>query len=630
MPKIKPVSSAVMGSLQSLVIDRKITHEQRIKLAHGFRRLRFMKGRTRPPKQFQAIMGKNPPNMPTAWRHVQTIVGAVAKHRPQPKIILLDEVDIERKERGEKFLRLFDQFVERQANRAIHWKWIDNIIADGMGVKKWTRHPWKSFPDQRDNESEEEYLNRVGKFFYTKPLVPLRVRTVDPLTVFFPTNEWEPQDVLELSYRSLRDSLIQLRIAPRSGSLSSLRLLEAGEPYPRDEIPNIPHGSMEVTEFWTENTVYYGIAGQWFEMENPYSGIIPYEITWGYPTGSSDPALEFVSALYPFMKLGPWGDMMVAALVGWAMTATNPILTTWRDPIPNSLASEQETAITEIPWGKNVDLGIGGRAQFISPPDIGTSMKEGIETILSLQDRSALAPVVSGFLGTRTAGLAINSAVENAISFLEPVIDNIQIGQSNYYKKTLDFVSKVIKAPVYVSGFDFIEGGGTRKIESLIKWEPKDTNKVLDVLCDLKKDTLQDEITKGQHAAFMMEKGIFSKDRAMEWGGVEDVAAENRKMLKDAVRANPIVQQYLAQAAVQDEPPLAAMLEQAMSAQGGAMEGAPEGAPVEEPMMEEVGGGQGGMTPEGMPAGLRGGKTAGAPSVVPRGPNRVNPTPVRR
>ncbi len=628
MPKIKPVSQRVSGSLSSLVLDRKSFHRQRILLTHGLRKLRFLRNEQKPPKQFMKLFGKESITVPLAHKHVQTVVGAIAKHRPVYKFVMR-QVDDELRGEGERWATLFWQQMERRARKPLYWKWVDSIVADGMGVIKFTRHPWENFPERTENESEEEYLEKASGFLGQTPEVPLHARVVDPMTVFFPTYEWEPGDFMESGQRSITKTMRSLGITPEDGSMTNFRIVEMGEPYPEQEVPLIPDVTIEVSEIWTEDKVYFGFQENWFEYENPYNGIIPYVVTGGATTSSNDPALEFMSSLFPFQKLGPWTDAMVTSMVAWAMSVSNPILTTSRKPGPG-ITPNSETAIEEIPWGKHLDLGVGGEAGFASPPDIGNSMKEGIDLMTSLMDKSTLSPAASGFLGTRTAGLALSTAVEQALAMLIPTIDNMQMGMAESMKMVHRFINEVIKAPVYVSGFEALEGNGFKKEVGLLKWGPDDTSKVLDILVDIKKDTTQDEVSKGTHAAFMRDKGIWTEERAMLYSGVDDVAQERKGIMKDRARKHPVVEQYLAMQAVAEEPPLAAILQKALGEEeGGILEDTVQG-PAEDGPTPFPGVGDSGPSLQNSPAPTRGGRPKGSASAIPRGPGRTNPSPADR
>jgi hypothetical protein len=610
----------------TLVSDRKNLHETRIQLIHGLRRLRFMRNEIKPPKQIQKLIGKQAISAPLAFRHVQTVVGAIAKNRPTPMMLMRDPADIERMGRGQKFFDFCLQQMERIAQKQLYWKWVDNVVADGLGFWKITRHAWQDYPEPKEDETDEAYLKRVDDFLYSRPPLPFRLRVVEPHTVFFPTYEWEPKDMLEISTRSLRDALTELRIAPVNGSLSTMRLLEVGEPFPRDEVPNIQRSSVEVSEFWSEDKVAFGLLGQWFEMDNPYNGKIPYVKTGGATTGSSDPALEHISTLYPFQRLQPWLDMMVTSLIAWSMTVTNPIVYTTRKP-GMGVTGTTETAIQEIPWGKHMDLGLGGEIGTMAVPDVGQSVKGSIELITEMLDRSSLSPAASGFMGTRTAGLAIASAVENSLAMFSTTVDNMKIGMSELYKLISRFIDEDIGVNVYATGFNITEGKGKRQQVGTIQWGPEDVNATLDILCDIKKEGLQDLIAKGTHAAFMRDKGLWDEEMSMLFAGVEDVDRVRKNKLKDMARQHPIVQQYLAMAAVSEEPPLAMLYQQAMG-MGDTGQSTGGETPVEG--QEGASSGGGGAPAAQGPSPKRGGTPKGKATATPRGSGRQNPSAGRR
>lgn len=618
MALIREVGDKRQAILDSILKERKQLHETRVKYIHGLRRLRFMRNQNKPPRQLQAILGKESPSLPLAFKHVQNVVGAIARHRPVPHLIMRDDNDDETKFRGAQWCDLVMQQQERMAGKPLYWKWVDNVIADGMGVFKLTRHQWKDFPEPEDDETDESYAEKVEQFYARKNGPPFRLRTVEPHTIFLPQYEWEPQDIMEISTRSLRETVRALRVVPTNQSLKSFRVLGENEPYPEDEVPNIPAGTVEVAEIWTPDMVAFGLMGKWFTMDNPYNGIVPYVTTGGATTGSSDPALEYVSTLFPFQRSQPFADMMVSSMIGWAILSVNPIIWTRRRPGPGVTGS-QEVAIEEIHWGKHMDLGVGGELGVATVPDVGPSIRSALEIMVELMDRSSLSPAASGYAGTRTAGLAIAEAVDNALGQFAGTMDNMQNGISELYKKMFSFV-ELGGGPTYASGFVFEDGkGGKRKQAGLVKWGPEDVDATLDILAEVKKESLQELISKGTHAAFMRDKALWTQERSMLFSGVEDTRKEEIGILRDMVKKHPIVQQYLAGKAIADEQPLAALYQQALEAEQG-------GAPPEEP---QGGGGGGGGAPV-QRAPQRGGRPKGSSSAIPRGPNRTNPQAGRR
>jgi hypothetical protein len=223
---------------------------------------------------------------------------------------------------------------------------------------------------------------------------------------------------------------------------------------------------------------------------------------------------------------------------------------------------------------------------------------------MDLRQELTLPPVVSGFIGTRTPGLTQTAAVQQAVAMLQPLVDNAQFGLADLIKLYFRFIRDNIKARVTVSGFDMTidEGGGKPKVGA-ISWGPEEVNKVNDVLVTLSMETLQDVVSKGQHAVFMVHNKLWSEDRGMRFGGVTDVKGERRKQEAERLREHPVIRAYIDQQLLSEEPALAAIAEQLYAPEeAGGMGG--EVVPPEEGM---------GKRNIGGPAPRGGGRAASSP-----------------
>jgi len=590
---------------QELVRQRKGDYNIRDKLIKGLRRQRFMRNKLYLPKAYQELVGKNAPRAPLSYRLVQTGIGAIAKVPPKFYAVARLDSDKAVAERAQTWCSLMMPALSRATRRPLFWKMMDSLIGDGGAVVKCLRLPWSGFPVQATGEDGKVYAKRVQDFLKKKPTQPFVARVVDLATFYPPLSEWGGGEVVEHGVRPTRPTLESLRL--HGSSISTLARLPDEQPYPVGQVPGFGT-TIEVSEVWNDEVCALVLGGtKVMAFENIY-GRVPYEWSPGITTSSYDPALEGVSLTFGLQYLQPWIDTMLAIIAAWSILGGNPIMWTSQDPV-QGMSPSKEFAVKDIPFGKWIDFGVGGKGGYMEPPGVGQAINQAVEMMVNLADRVSLSPISAGFIGTRTPGLAISAAMEAATANLTSAVDNAQILLANVMKMLWGYVRDVVKAPVYVNGLILEEGEGARRGKyNEAALGPSDIDKLQDLLCELQAQSLQDNIAAGTHAAFMSRgpDKLWSKDRARRFSGVEQPEEEWRQIVRETIRELPEVLQYIAMRAVQGQAPLQAIMEQAMAA-------GQEGGAEAEPGRAE------GETPTGQP------KNIGGPA--PRGGGRPSGSP---
>jgi hypothetical protein len=480
---------------------------------------------------------------------------------------------------------------------------MDSLIGDGGAVVKALRLPWSGFPTQTAGEDGAAYAKKVKEFLQKKPQQPFVARVVDLATFYPPLSEWGGGEVVEHGIRPTRPTLESLRL--HGDSVSTLARLPDEVPYPVGQV----HGfgtTIEVSEIWNDEVCAIVIGGsKVMAFENIYRRV-PYEWTPGITTSSYDPALEGVSLTFGLQYLQPWIDTMLAIIAAWSILGGNPIMWTSQDPV-QGMTPSKEFAVKDIPFGKWIDFGVGGKGGYMEPPGVGQAINQAVEMMVNLADRVSLSPISAGFIGTRTPGLAISAAMEAATANLTSAVDNAQMLLANVMKMLWGYVRDVVKAPVYVNGLVLEEGEGARRgkyNEAVLG--PSDIDKLQDLLCELQAQSLQDNIAAGTHAVFMNRNRVWSMDRSRRFSGVEAPEKEEQQIIRETVRQLPEVLQYIAMRAMGGQAPLQAIMEQALAAgQEGGAEAEPGRAEGETPAAgpENIGGPapRGGGRPSGSP-----------------------------
>ena len=181
--------------------------------------------------------------------------------------------------------------------------------------------------------------------------------------------------------------------------------------------------------------------------------------------------------------------------------------------------------------------------------------------------------------------------------------------------------------PMWVTGHGLVPVGTSRK-KVLAPWkiDPKDIGGYYDLHCELKLSNLQDTINRGMHGAFMKQHKLFSKDRAMEWGGVEDPTQESIEIFKDTLKESPLYQEQALKMALSEDPVLGQVVEQAEASGISLLQLLQQGTSAMQAAGAPAGGGGGSEPAEGqirgMPAPSGGGRAKGAPR-RPTGPRRT-------
>jgi len=87
---------------------------------------------------------------------------------------------------------------------------------------------------------------------------------------------------------------------------------------------------------------------------------------------------------------------------------------------------------------------------------------------------------------------------------------------------------------------------------------PRDIHGYYDLHSKIRVGNTQDQISRGMHAAFMRDKKLWSRDRAMEYAGVAEPWDEYKTIMRDTLEESPLVQQISLSEALKQEPEIAA------------------------------------------------------------------------
>lgn len=591
-----------------------IEYERKV---HQLRKLRFMKTRPSAPKPFQRVISGGV-RSPLSYRLVQAITGMVTKERPAFKRLPLNKDDRDSASRLQASADPMLQDLERLASRPLYYNFIDAMVADGSAVMKCYRDSWQGFPERGADQQDNEYNDMVAKFIMRGASHPLRMRQVDVLNFKYPLVDYDPPYVIEEGKRPTLGAMTSFGLY--FGVNNKLQILPDATAFHTLEIPTGVAPLIDVEEVWRDDEVFVRIGGTVYKAPNKM-GFKPYVWAQGETSSHPDPALSSLSVLYPYAGLEPWLNTMLTVLASWGVIGGTPIMYTSRKLPPGAGGVPDSTPnLSDIPLGKRIDLGLGGEIGFVTPPPVGREVLEFINFLVDFMDRAGLSSLAYGQVGTRMPGTSFQMALEQALAKINPIVSSAQIAVADIVKMQWKLVEQLGK-PIFVTGDGLQTGFGKRRGLGRFIIDPKDIGGYYDLHAKIRVGSTQDAVSRGMHAAFMREKGLWSRDRAMEYSDVDDPFREYQDIMGNKLEESPLITQLMLQQALEQEPELAKRA-QSLAAQGvdvgamlmGVQPGAtPQGAPV-------PGFGGGAAKPAGAaPAPKRGGRPTSSPK-NPGGP----------
>lgn len=608
--------------VDSVIADGRSTYDETFSLIQHIRRMRSLRLRGKVPRSFAKVMGSGI-RAPMSWTHVQTIVGMIAKNRPTFERLPRSRREAESAQRLVNTAGPTLDSLERAAHKPLFTLFADQLAGDGRGQLKIRMTPWEGYPIQLEGEADGKYNRRVDQWLAETSSQPFRVQLVDALNFMPSREEWDTGYVIEQGERNTLKTMERFNLSfGTNNRLSQLSELPRGRAHAQLTLPGGIGPTVPVEEVWTEEYVYIRINGDHYKMKNQL-GFLPYVWRNGEQTSIPDPALEGVSSIFPFIGIEPWLNTTLSVIAAWAILGSTPILWTSRDA--TAVAPAGRPAVSDIPLGKKVDLGPGGKIGFVEPPGVGREVIEFANLLLSFYEKAGVTPLARGLAGTRTAGLTMSASLEAATDKLKPTIFSLEDGTSELVEKLWRIVYDVIKKPVSVTGVGPVTemmGLRTKEKRSRFIIDPDDIRGYYDVKATVKLANLQDIISQGMHASFMVAHRLWSRERGMRFATVDDPFEEYKQILREEFRDDPMVKEVLKQNALAEEPELMAALQQLIAAgqanideMGGAIGGG--GAPANEGVFGGAPQPRGGGSPQA------GGRPAGSPR-RPTGPRGTN------
>lgn len=611
--------------VDQVVRDQRRIYQEWVKTAHHLRRMRALRLSGRTPRAFQAIVGRGV-RVPMSWALVQTVVGMIAKNKPAFKRIPVDEADKERAMRLQTSAWPLIETYSRMAKKPLYYLAVDQLAGDGRAVAKLHRRVLEGYPVRAEGIDDKTYNKQVEDYLNDNRQEPFRVSLVDPTTFWPSREEFDASYVVESGRKPLLSTLKGLGL--KFGTNNDLVPAPLGSTIQELEIPGGMSPTSMVNVVTTDNEIFVDIDGHTMRFPNEL-GFINYSWRGGQVSSINDPMLEATSVIFPFAGVEPWLNTLMSVLLSWSILGGTPILAVHTSVDGAAVRVGDETPPADIPLGKMVSPGAGKTLQFVQPPPVGREVLEAIEMLMSIYEKAGITSMRRGFIGTRTPGLTFGSALEAAGDMFAPLVAGAEGILEDIVTMTWRACDE-LDIPMWVTGHGLVPASGSRK-KVLAPWkiDPKDIHGYYDLHCELKLSNLQDTINRGMHGAFMKQHGLWSKDRSMEWGGVEDPSEEDIQIFKDKLKESPLYQEQVLRQALAEDPTLGPIVEQAEASGVSLIQLLQQGTTAMQAAGAPAGAGGGGSAEpagegqiRGMPAPSGGGRSKGQPR-RPTGPRQT-------
>lgn len=260
-------------------------------------------------------------------------------------------------------------------------KGMDSLVATGMFVVKETlkAHEWSAHGLKRDNEGEEDYLERVDT--HHRQHFPFAWEHV-------PTSTYYPLDGSEVLIITRRETLPVLR--HYNLSYQNGKMEKATGPVNLSQAPN----TVEVIEYWNRTHYVYLVEGMVVRSGRHAYGRPPFFSASLTTAGDADPGTEAISLAFPLLRIQDTLDTLITIQMNWAFLTGFP---------PFSLEPRSEDAVLpnpniEIKWGpgKTTLPPLGWKWGPMQMPMVGGDLSQLRDFFKALSDQLSLAPILAG------------------------------------------------------------------------------------------------------------------------------------------------------------------------------------------------------------------------------------------
>ena len=460
--KAEYTAGDVMGMYMARSQD---ADEGRIRdLATQFRELCRMEHAVTIPKQYKAITKEmRTPFVRDMWHRVTS---SLVQKQPSIRIHPIDEERQDYRDAANVAERWDLAFLERENKRQgtdLVYDSTAALVRDGESVLKVVHRPdaWANFPERKE-EDADDYNKKAERYKKTADM-PFAMRVVDRLSVVYENGEYGDDWVIEYGEYAKPYLCSAYGMTDMYGQLVNPKATLQGTPMPQGLQTSSGGRSVKV-EFFTANEWHVIIDGSeapGFPKRNPYSPYLPY---------FRAPAYEMESLLYSLMFLVPRMDELLTMKLNWSYLGAypSPVIET----VPNASglpsldmplgdggdAAGGEQGVLRWSPGKAMELPIGKRMYFLSPPPVGQDLNQLVELLKGMIDIAGIPNIMRGFGGDSGYHAAqLRGAAEMAYKLAS-------MSLQRQWEKAFEFVhwmvSNVVKQSVYINGWSDLKKNG--------------------------------------------------------------------------------------------------------------------------------------------------------------------------
>jgi len=480
---------------------------------------------------------------------VQRLAGALSINPPQIKVPPRPKGDASANQRLssklEKWTTAFLGQIEHQENDRLYYRFLDYLCGDGHAVMKLVHREdfWDGYPTLEEYKNDNTAYQRARDNFKTDAPLPFSLKVLDPLTVYPRWSEKGLEEVLEVTKRPKIYVAKRFNVGAWGQDGSPL----IGQNFAVDAQINMS-GECEFWERWDHEYVEFYINGKLVDYKEHGYKRVPYFIALGTQTSSSNPAHEGLSVGHQLKHLIPALDSLLTMKTNSAFLTAYPTFKRERDMgAPGRRASDTEAeeddggaAGEEFEPGHIYEGLPGERLEVVQLPPVGKDLDESIQIIMGIIGKVGVPSVLEGMHSpNRVSGYAYSEMLNVSRTKYTTIIRNASFAYEQMIQFLWWLIEKRVMDEVPIWGDD-----GEK--ETWLELGPSDVNGYRAVKVIIEPLLPEDDIAQGQHAAAMVQAGMWSTRYARESKmGIPDPEAMDDEILVEQAMKMPQVQMYL-------------------------------------------------------------------------------------
>ncbi len=517
--------------------EMKTLYAGRDSLIKEMRDLRFMRGTPETPAGLDADIVQ----APLGYQVVENMVGTITANDAHISVppAAVTEVAQNRSSQIERWLKAANDQMCQQQDEDIIERFTECLVAEGHACLRILYAPqlWKGFPKREKKEEDSTYNERTEGWKKGRP-IPIATTWLDPCCVFPVWGEDGMKAVLEVDTRDIQ-TLKQERfnLTKSNPDLWDLARNKLGDT-----------GEVKFYQFWTEDSLVYGVNGVIVHEQRNKLGYVPYIYALGNAVASRDPGIMGLSVLYPIRSLLPYKDRLLTQIASavklWAWPT--PVFTESPQPtgIEQVVGEEGKGRNVRVVPGKLVQLYGGETLNWLGPPPSYVDLGQLNQEISSLIERASIPSMALG-ANSGDSGYAINQLIAAARTKLKPLVSHAERAIERMFRTWLDIIERQIKQTVYV-----YDRGKKSGPAGWIGLGPDDIQGYRYIKVTLNPILPTDAYARSSKAINEVNAGLKSRWRAMEDIGEEQPEEEMTRIAVDQFMAEPEVRDAVKKAAI--------------------------------------------------------------------------------